>query len=49
MGFAGVVYTTIMKTVDSNAFIGFEMNVSWCCGFGEYQSLVAQAACLVRC
>jgi len=26
-GLAGVVYTTIMKTVDSNAFIGFEMNV----------------------
>lgn len=24
-GFAGVVYTTIMKTVDSNAFFGFEM------------------------
>jgi ribose/xylose/arabinose/galactoside ABC-type transport system permease subunit len=26
-GLAGVVYTTIMKTVDSNAFFGFEMNV----------------------
>lgn len=25
-GLAGVVYTTIMKTVDSNAFLGFEMN-----------------------